>query len=120
MDYNRTLEIVLSSLLGGGGLAALVTAWFARKSRQRGVSAEESVAVSQAAAAQQVSLEPQWESINSLNRYWQKELATLRGEFNRHRQLCDQRAKDDEAYIDVLQAYIWENGLRPPPREGKK
>lgn len=114
-SYNRTLEIVLSSLLGGGGLAALITAWRARKLRQRGVDPDESVAVAQAAS----HADPQWESITSLNRYWQKELATVRAEYAQHRLVCEQQRQADADRIDELEEHIWERKPPPPPPRRK-
>lgn len=113
MDYNRTLEIILSSLLGGGGLAALLTALRARRSKTRGVSGNEKVATSQL-PAQPIPLgTPDWEA---LTRYWQNELVALRKEFAEHMKACARQAREDANYIDALEGHIWLRKPPPPPR----
>lgn len=113
MDYNRTLEILLSSILGGGGLVGLLNWNKARKSKKRGVSADERVAVSQAAPPLPVALgTPDWEA---LTRYWQKELQQVRDEYRKYRVNAERQHKLDTEHIDVLESHIWQQKPPPPP-----
>jgi hypothetical protein len=112
MDYNRTLEIILTSILGGGGIVGLLNWAKARKSKKRGVSANERVAVSQAATPPIPLGTPDWEA---LTRYWQKELAQVREEFRKYRANAERQRRLDQAQIDALEAHIWQQKPPPPP-----
>lgn len=112
MDYNRTLEILLSSILGGGGLVGLLNWNKARKSKKRGVSADERIAVSQATTPPINLGTPDWEA---LTRYWQKELERTRDEFRKFRIFTDRQHRLDAEYIDALEAHIWQGNPPPPP-----
>lgn len=116
MDYNKTLEVVLTALLGGGGLVGLLNWWRGHKSKKRGVSGVEHVAVSQASKPPIPLGTPDWEA---LTRYWQRELRDLREEFRKHKLVCERDAVDAEHYIDDLQAFIWRTTGEDPPARRK-
>lgn len=114
MDYNKVLEIVLNGMLGGGCLVGLLNWWRGRKSKERGVSPVEHVAVSQAAQPPIPLGTPDWEA---LTRYWQKELHDLRAEYRKHLERCQRDQRSLERHIDELETYIWRmTGNAPPPR----
>lgn len=115
MDYNRTLEIILTSLLGGGGVAAIISAIRARRSKDNGQSAHEKVATSQIPVTTMHAPlgTPDWEA---LTRYWQNELIALRDEYSVHRADCARRQAEDGEQIDALEAHIWQHKPPPPPR----
>lgn len=114
MDYNRTLEIVLTALLGSGGIAAVVSAIRAKRARDAGLSHDEKVVTSQIPLATHTTLgTPDWEA---LTRYWQGELQLLRQEFSMHRAACAAEKAEDSEYIDQLEAHIWQGKPPPPPK----
>lgn len=114
MDYNRTIEIILTGLLGSGGIAAVVSAIRAKRSRDAGQSSNEKVVTSQIPITTHAPLgTPDWEA---LTRYWQGELLALRAEFTAHRQQCAAMAAEDAEYIDLLEAHIWQGKPPPPPK----
>lgn len=119
MDYNRTLEILLSSLLGGGGIAAVISAIRARRSKDSGQSAHEKVATSQIplTSVHAPLGTPDWEA---LTRYWQNELIALRAEYSQHRIECAADKALDGEYIDKLEAHIWQHRPPPPPRRRQR
>lgn len=116
MDPNRTIEIVLNGLLAGGGLAGLIAAWSAYKSRQRGEPGNETAAIVQAN-------QPDWAALNS---FWHREIQAKAKEVERVRRALEQqleaermaaraRARADAVYIDALEAHIWQKLPPPPP-----
>jgi hypothetical protein len=104
----ETLRVILASILGGGGLAGLITAVRAKASKKGGQPKTEGVAV----AAQS----PDWAALNN---YWKRELSVLRLELARTRQMADERAERDERYIDQLESHIWQKLPPPPPARDK-
>jgi leucyl-tRNA synthetase len=109
-----TVQIILGALLGSGGLAGLITAVKARRSRKKGVPGDETTAKRTA----------DWDA---LNRYWATEINTLRNERERDvsdlkKQLENQRmaarrsAKADAEFIDALEEHIWLQRPAPPPK----
>ena len=104
MDPNRTIEIILNSLLAGGGLAGVIAAVTAYKSRKRGEPGNETVAIR--------SAEPGWAELND---YWHNEVLAKNKEIERVRRSGEQRAAADAAYIDELEAHIWRQLPPPPP-----
>lgn len=114
MDYNKILEIVLNGLLGGGVLVGLLNFWRGQKSKERGLSPVEHVAVSQATHPPIPLGTPDWEA---LTRYWQKELHDLRVEYRKHLEKCQRDQRNLERHIDELETYIWRmTGNAPPVR----
>jgi len=116
MDPNRTIEIVLNSLLAGGGLAGLIAAITAYKSRKRGAPGDETAAIMQ-------SNVPDWAALNG---YWHAEILAKTKEVERVRRALEQqldaertrsakRAAADAVYIDSLEAHIWRQLPPPPP-----
>lgn len=97
MDYNRLIEALITSILSGGGAVGLLNWWRVRKSRKRGVSDKEHVAIAETAKAEL-----------PLTRYLQKELSALRREYAEYRRTTDHE-------IAALEAHIWERKPPPPP-----
>jgi hypothetical protein len=115
MDYGQQiLEIVLNGLLGGGCLVGILNWISSRKSKKRGVSGIEHVAVSQASTPPVPLGTPDWEA---LTRYWQKELEDTRNEYRMHKIDCGREIRWLEAFIQTLEDYIWRTtGKEPPAR----
>lgn len=114
MDYNRTLEVILTAILGSGGVAAVISAIRAKQAKDGGLSSHEKVVTSQIPITTHVPLgTPDWEA---LTRYWQGELQQLRQEFTAHRAGCAAQQAEDAEYIDQLEAHIWQGKPPPPPK----
>ncbi len=110
MDPNKTLEIVLTALLGGGGLAGMLAAWKAYKSREAGTPADEGEVMRKAAV--EIGTAP------DLIRYWKTEISAVRLEYARYRARAEKLNRWYEHRIDELEAWIWE-GKPPPPPQAK-
>lgn len=122
-NTNRTIEIILTSLLGGGGLAALLTAVRSYRAKRRGLPGNEGAAIAQTNIAEHHTNLPDWEALNN---YWRRELATKAREVERvrhalelqveaERQHAKRRAQSDADHIDKLEAHIWQQLPPPPP-----
>jgi hypothetical protein len=107
MDPNRTLEAILSALLGGGGIAGLLAAWKAYKSKQGGVSKDEGEVIRTQAI--EIGTPP------DLIKYWKTEISAVRLEYARYRARSERLNRWYEARIDQLEAWIWEGRPPPPP-----
>lgn len=112
MDYNRLFEVIVASIFGGGGTVSIINYLRGRRSRKRGVSSNEKVAVSQSTPPPLALGTPDWEA---LTRHWQTELKLTREEYRRHRIECDKQHRADESRINELEAHIWERKEPPPP-----
>lgn len=108
MDPDRTLETVLTTLLGGGGLAGLIAAWKAYKSKKEGVSADEGEVIRTQAI--EIGTPP------DLIKYWKAEIQAVRLEYARYRTRAERLNRWYEARIDELEGWIWEGKPPPPPR----
>ena len=120
MDYNKALDalgVILTALIGGGGIVSIANWWKSRKSRERGVSGVEHVAVSQAATPPVPLGTPDWEA---LTRYWQHELKELREEYRKHKLECAGTIKELEQEIDRLVSHIWRTTGDAPPAPTKE
>lgn len=110
MDPNRTLEVILTALLGGGGLAGLLAALRARKSKRAGTPADEGEVIRQ--AQEQIGTAP------DLIKYWKAEIQAVRLEYSRYRVRAERLNRWYEGRIDELEGWIWE-GKPPPPPQAK-
>lgn len=109
MDANRALEAILTALLGGGGIAGLIAAWRAKKSRDAGASGDEGDAIRQVAA--------EVGTASDLIRFWQTEIRAVRSEYARYKDRTDRDRRWYERRIDQLEQWIWERKAPPPPPE---
>lgn len=121
---------ILSAILSGGGIWALLSARAAARSTERAaeVAAKAVERAAEAAAnaterAAALAAEPgahkaataDWASLMS---YWQGELNTLRENANRLEVrigVFEQQREDDLTHIEDLYQHIWEHKPPPPP-----
>lgn len=116
---NSTLGTVLTVLLGGGGLAALINSVQALRSKRAGVPATEPAAVAHIEARNEPA--PDW---TSLNDYWlaemrrkDSELDKVKAELAAVRISARRRDKLNAARIDQLEQHIWLQLPAPPPQQ---
>lgn len=107
MDANRALEAILTALLGGGGVAGLVAALKAYKSKKEGISKDEGEVIRTQAI--QIGTPP------DLIKYWKTEIQAVRLEYARYRVRSERLNRWYEARIDQLEQWIWERKPAPPP-----
>jgi hypothetical protein len=113
-EIAETIRVIFQAILGGGGLVGIYAAAKGIKARKRGAPARErSLAIHPA----------DWES---LSRYWQKEITTIRDESIRRtveaerkvdqlRHEKDQTVARLERHIERLESHIWQQFPPPPP-----
>lgn len=111
---NETIGTILTVLLGGGGLAALINSIQSFRSKKAGVPAKEDHALIHTGSSS-----PDWQSLNS---YWVAEMAGKNAEIVQLRQEVQQvradarrRERHQEARNDQLVEYIWTVTGKPPP-----
>lgn len=116
---DNTLGTVLTVLLGGGGLAALLNAIQAMRSKKAGVPSTENAAIVHTGGAGATSVD--WQSLNA---YWVAEVARKDAEITRVQQeLANVRAsarrreRHLEARVDQLEQHIWLGRPAPPPAD---
>ena len=107
MDPNRALEAILTALLGGGGIAGLIAAWRAKKSREAGTPADEGDVIKQVQA--------EVGTASDLIRFWQTEIRAVRSEYARYKAQVHKDIRWYERRIDQLETHIWERKDPPPP-----
>jgi hypothetical protein len=125
MDLNKTLEILLNALLGGGGVLTFMAALRAYRARRSGVSGNETEAI-----AQTTPTHPE-HTTDWITAYYQREIQnkarevekvrrTLELAVEQERRKSRERAEADEARIDQLEAHIWQKLPPPPPPRNTK
>ena len=103
MDAAGIANLVLNALLGTGGVAALLTALKAWRTRNN-LPADETKAVAKVGS-----------DLDALTRYWMSELEKVRDELARERKDNTRRAHRDAERIDQLEEWIWLRKAPPPP-----
>lgn len=114
---DETVSTVLTILLGGGGLAALLNSLHAFRSKKAGVPAKEDHAIVATGGGVQSS---DWQALNA---YWVAEVASKNAEITAARSetaqvRADARRRElfQEARNDQLVEWIWTTtGKAPPP-----
>ena len=114
------LGAVLSAVLGGGTIAALLNYLQVRHSQKAGVPAKENDAVTHTNASTLGAGTGDWQALNA---YWQTELASknteitnLRQELAQVRAAARRRERHLEKRADQLSDYVWQTtGSAPPP-----
>lgn len=111
------LGSVLSAVLGGGTIAALLNYLQVKRSQKAGVPAQEEQAIVHATGGKGTT--PDWQAFNA---YWHGEIATKNAEITTLRQSESQlrasarrRERRLEARIDQLVEYIWTMTGKPAP-----
>lgn len=130
LPWMQWLIPLLSAILGGGGIWALLAARAAGKATERAAiaaaSATERAAVAAASAteraaeaaagpAERAAVSADW---TSLMGYWQQEMTALRADANRLEvrvMFLERQREDDLALITELEAHIWAELPPPPP-----
>lgn len=113
------LGSVLSAVLGGGTIAAVLNFLQVRKSQKAGVPKKEDDAVTHTNATVVAAGAGDWQALNS---YWQKELAeknreitSLRQELSQVRTAARRRERHLETKLDFWAAHIWRSTGAAPP-----
>lgn len=104
MDENKTyLEILLTALLGGGGVAGLIAAIKSARAKQEGMPKDEGDVIREVGTAP------------DLIRYWKSEITSRRLEWDKQRAKLEREIRWYETRVDQLERWIWESKGPPPP-----
>jgi hypothetical protein len=109
---SNALSVILTAILGTGGIASVIAAVKAWRTRHTAPHAEQ-------AAVAQVGAD--WDA---LNKYWKAEVARIRAEqtadrreWNLERHGYRATIRGLRQYVDQLEAHIWLRLPPPPPKE---
>lgn len=113
------LGSLLSAVLGGGTIAAVLNYLQVRRSQKAGVPAKEDDAVTHTNATVVAAGAGDWQALNT---YWQNELAgknteitSLRQELSQVRAAARRRERHLEQKLDFWAAHIWRTTGHAPP-----
>ena len=107
-QWMQWLIPILSAVLSGSGIWALLSARTTAKATQ-------AAALAAAAPAQTQAVTADW---SALMQYWQAEMSTMRSTsqgLEVRILFLEQQREDDLAHIDALEQHIWKSLPPPPP-----